>query len=98
MTKRRLIRTFAREAGLPLGKAEKYVDLLLSTIKDATWQERECSIAGFGIFRLTRHKDKVAIDPMDRELVHVSIGGDRVKFKASSVWSGVDKDKLKELN
>ncbi len=89
MTKRRLIRTFAREAGLPLQKAEKYVELFLSTIKDATWQERECSIAGFGIFRLTKHKDKVSIDPIDRDLVHVSVGGDRVKFKASAIWSGV---------
>ncbi len=86
MTKRRLIRTFAREAGLPLQKAEKYAALLLDIIKDTTWEDGEVAIAGFGIFRVKHRKSRAVLNPADQSKTHPLPERLAISFKASSVW------------
>ena len=71
MNKEELTKEVARKTGLPYSKAIKAVESFFLAIEDALIENQKVTIAGFGTFELTEHKERKVINPKTKQLMSV---------------------------
>jgi DNA-binding protein HU-beta len=71
MNKEELAKEVAQKTGLAHGKAVKAVESFFLAIEDALVDNQKVTIAGFGTFELTLHKERKVINPKTKQLMTV---------------------------
>ena len=69
--KSELVQQLAQKTGLTSGKANQYMNAFLDTVTEALSRGEEVRITGFGSFRVTETKERMAISPRTRQPIRV---------------------------
>lgn len=67
MNKEELAKEVAQKTGLPFSKAVNAVESFFLSIADALVDNQKVTIAGFGTFELTLHKERRVINPSTKQ-------------------------------